>query len=59
MFKQIDDKLYIRFLSGDGFTKSFNKNVEKEKIMESIAVFQEALKVMEKVKEIIEKKMFD
>ncbi len=55
----IHDKLYIRFLSGDGFTKSFNKNVEKEKIMESIAVFQEALKVMEKVKEIIEKKMFD
>ena len=53
----IYDKLYIRFLSGDTFDgKQFNKNAEKKKLLQSIAILEEVMKTMEKVKNIINDK---
>lgn len=56
----LNDCLYMRFLSGDGFESSY-KNVKKEKndIMISLAVLNEVIKTMQKVKEIIESKNID
>lgn len=56
----IYDKLYIRFLSGDAFDSTmFNKEAEKRNLLQSIAVLEEVMKTMDKVKNIIDKKNMD
>ncbi len=56
----INDKLYIRFSTGDTFdSEMFDKEAEKEHLFQSIAVLEEVMKTMNKVKEIIEKKNMD
>ena len=53
----LDNKLYIRFLSGNGFDSSaFSKEKDKEGLCQSIAVLEDVMNTMEKVKKIIEKK---
>ncbi len=53
----INDTLYIRFLSGNGFVNSsFNGKREKNSLFQSIAVLEEVIKIMNKVKTIIENK---
>ena len=53
----IQNHLYIRFLSGGIFdSRMFNKKKEKEEILQSIAVLEEVMHTMEKVKEIINNK---
>lgn len=53
----INNKLYIRFLSGDGFDSSaLTKNEDRESLCKSIAVLEEVMKTMEKVKKIIDNK---
>ncbi len=56
----LNNKLYIRFLSGNGFdSSSFSKEMDKENLCQSIAVLEEVMKTMEKVKKIIERKNVD
>ena len=56
----IYDKLYIRFLSGNTFDGTvFNKTAEKRNLLQSIAVLEEVMKTMNKVKDIIDKKNMD
>ena len=56
----IRDRLYIRFLSGDSFDSlMFNKKEEKKNLIRSLAVLEEIMKTMEKIKEIIDKKTID
>ena len=56
----INDKLYIRFLTGDTFDSTlFNKNKEKEGLLQSIAVLEEVIRTMDKVKKIIDEKNID
>ncbi len=52
----LNNKLYIRFLSGDGFVPAlFNKKRELNSIISSLAVLEEVVKVMNNVKNLIEK----
>ena len=56
----IDDRLYIRFLTGNTFdSKLFGKESEKKELLQSIAILEEVMKTMEKVKGIIENKNMD
>ena len=53
----IYDKLYIRFSSGNTFdSKLFNKKNEKQELLQSVAILEEVIKAMEKVKKIIDDK---
>ena len=53
----LNNRLYVRFLSGDGFVPSlFNKKGEMNSIVSSLAVLEEVQKTMHNVKNIIEKK---
>ena len=53
----INDKLFVRFLSGDGFVPNlFNKKSERNSIISSIAVLDEVISVMNNVKKIIDEK---
>ena len=53
----LHDKLYIRFLSGDTFdSMPFNKSIEKKKLLQSLAILEEVMKTMNKVKKLIEEK---
>ena len=56
----LNDKLYVRFLSGNGFDSSaLSKEQDIENLCQSIAVLEEVMKIMEKVKKIIENKNMD
>lgn len=56
----INDKLYVRFLSGDNFNRcSYNKKKEKKDLCQSIAVLDEVMNAMEKIKNIINNKNMD
>lgn len=51
----LNDKLYVRFLSGNNFIPSlFSYKIEKENIISSIAVLEETFMVVNDIKEIIE-----
>ena len=53
----INNKLYIRFLSGNGFDdSSFSKDVDRENLCKSIAVLEEVIYTMDKIKKIIDEK---
>ena len=53
----LNDKLYIRFQSGDSFSPELlNKKLEIDNVISSLAVLQVVMDTMYKVKEIIEKK---
>ena len=53
----LNNKLYIRFLSGNGFdSSSFKQEIDKDNLCSSIAVLEEVMKTMEKVKTIINDK---
>lgn len=55
----ISGYLYIRFQSGGTFDSTlFNKEKEKENLCQSIAVLEEVMHTMEKVKKIIDDKDF-
>ena len=56
----INNKLYIRFLSGNGFdSSSLTQNEDRENLYKSIAVLEEVMNAMDKVKKIIENKKID
>ena len=56
----LNDKLYIRFNSGDTFDNVlFSNKAEQEALFKSIAVLEEVMKTMEKVKKIIDNKNMD
>ena len=51
------DWIYVRFASGGTFDSSlFNKGREKKELLQSIAILEEVMKTMEKIKNIIESK---
>lgn len=51
----LNDKLYVRFLSGNNFISSlFSYRMEKENIISSIAVLEEIFMVVNNIKETIE-----
>ena len=53
----LNDKLYIRFDSGNGFVPSLiSEKREKESIIASIAVLEEVINVMNNVKKLLESK---
>ena len=54
----LHNRLYIRFLSGDGFVPSLlNKKREMNSIISSLAVLEEVVSVLNTVKNLIEKNM--
>ncbi len=53
----LNNKLYIRFVTGDGFTPSlFNPALEKKSIYTSIAVLEEVISTLSMVRDILEDK---
>ena len=53
----LNDKLYIRFLSGDKFDNVlFGEKMEKKDLIQSIAFLEEVIKTMDKIKTIINDK---
>ena len=53
----INNMLYVRFFSGNGFdSSSFFQKEDQENLFKSIAVLEEVMKTMDKVKSIIDKK---
>lgn len=53
----INDKLYVRFLSGDNFEiHTYNKEKEKQELCQSIATIEEVMNTMENIKKIINNK---
>lgn len=56
----LNNCLYMRFLSGNGFEPSLmNTKREEDSIMTSLATLNEVINVMQKVKDIIESKNID
>ena len=56
----LNNKLYIRFLSGNGFDSSaLTKDEDRVNLCKSIAVLEEVMNTMDKVKKIIDNKKID